>query len=355
MRILIEDGLSSERQLTGIGHHSIQLWNSLRQIVQCDLSNYDYLKGFPRIVKRIAYLGIMNYQSVNSAYDIIHYQNYYTPFLKTKGKKIATIHDLVAFRYPETLPQIYCYYNKLSITRAVQNCDAIFTRSHSVRNELLLLFPKLHPSNVYVCDGGLRDIFLSSSPDSKRLGKYYLLPFSYFLYVGDLLGRKNLSFLLNAFIDAKRSNKIQKETTIVLVGKHAWDSWEFKHLIKEELGIKTVGYIPENDLVSFYKYCKGVIYPSIYEGYGLPLLEAMSQQAPIVISNIPTNNEINQLHNNQMAVFDLGDSDRLTILLRELDENSGSIGTTINYGDLSCYLYENVARRHLEFYQKIVG
>ncbi len=354
MKVLIDDGLSSQGELSGIGHHTIQLWQYLRSIIDCDISDYSFLKNIPRVARRISYIGIANVKVLHQKYDIIHYQNHYAPVFKGISKKVITIHDLVSFMFPDTLPTIYRWYNQHAISSAIKHCDAVLTRSSTIKEEVITRF-QIPDDKVFVCQGGLREVFFQKIPNEKTVRKFGIEPYNYFLFVGDLSRRKNLAMILSTFLKAKANNLISIKTQLVLIGKFSWGSWDFKHLLSDESGIITLGYLSDEELVSFYKYCKAVVYPSIYEGYGLPLLEAMSQQSPLIVSNIPSSNEINKVHNDQMLIFNLDKEEELMTYLTKTDKDFFVMRQNLNYGKIEQYKYRNVAKHHVQVYNLILN
>lgn len=136
--------------------------------------------------------------------------------------------------------------------------------------------------------------------------------------------------------------------------KKWWGVADFKHLLRNDLGIKTLGYLTDEDIVTLYKYSKSFVFPSVYEGFGMPIIEAMSQNAPIIFSNIPTSKELNERHNNQMFGFELDDKESLIEKFAELDKNHSTIRTSLNYGDISIYNFDNIAKDHLKIYSKVL-
>ena len=354
MRVLIDDGLITKDKLTGIGHHGVQLWWHLRKLIDCEVTDFSYLKYLPRVARRVAYIALANVQSLYRQFDLTHYQNHYAPFLSGPGKKVMTIHDLVAFRFPETLPAIYRRYNQHAIKSAIRHCDAIVTRSAVVKEEVLSMFPRLEEENVYVCGGGLREVFFDDHIHDDSVRGLGLEPGGYFLFVGDLSRRKNLKFLLDAFLRGKKEGLLSRTASLVLVGKQAWGAWDFRELLRKDLGVVVLGYQPDEVVASLYRYCRAVVYPSLYEGYGLPILEAMTQGVPIIASDIPATVELNREHGNQIFVFELGNQEHLLSQLRLVEKDFDTIRSKLRYGDLKHYRYDAVARRHVEVYDCVL-
>lgn len=355
IKILIDEGMSSVGKPTGIGMQAINLYLHLSKFCQCDISDYNKMKIFPKGIRKVAIDILMNINQIFYKYDLIHYQNNYLPFTKGKSKKVVTIHDLGAFLFPDTVPFIYLKYNQHSIKKALVRAEGIITPSESIKNEILHLFPHIGAEKIFICCDGIRDLFwnpISNEEDIfKKLG---LKKYSYFFFLGSLSRRKNLRFALESFIKAKDENKISKDTLFVLGGQQWWGAWEFKHLLKKEYGILSLGYLKDEEIAILYKFSKAFVFPSLYEGFGMPIIEAMSQNTPIIASNIPTSVELNTLHNKQMFFFDLNNRQQFISQIEYLENEFFNVRKNLNYGDLSKYHFDNVAKRHLEVYSKIL-
>jgi hypothetical protein len=355
LRILIDEGLSSHGTPTGIGLQALNLYKHLKNICTCDITDYSRMKILPRGIRKFSIDAFTNLQTLYKDYDVIHYQNNYAPLLKGKSKKIVTVHDLGVFLFPDTVPTVYVKYNQHSIKKVFERADLVITPSQSVKNEVLERFSFAKVDKIFVCNDGIRDVFLNKSKNNSEISERYSIePFSYFFFLGSLSRRKNLKFILEVFIKAKKNKLISEETLLVLGGQTWWGAGDFKHLLKQEYGIKTLGYLKDEDILWLYRNCKSFVFPSLYEGFGMPIIEAMSQNIPIIISNIPTSIELNRKHNNQMFGFDLNDEEQGMNILKTLDKDFASIKRSLNYGDLSQYSFDNVAKKHLEIYSSLM-
>lgn len=354
-KVLLDEGLSSYGKVTGIGHHMVSLAQSLSEITDCDITRYGALRKIPRYFRRWAYIGACNMAPLYKEYDLVHHLATYVPLVRGKSKRVMTIYDLSSLHYPETISLAWRYRNQVELGNSVKRVDGIVAISQSVRQEIFQNFPGLDKSIVYVCPPGLRNELLACAPTEENLGRLDLKPFSYFVFVGVLTRRKNLKFLLSTFVEAKQRQLLALETKLVLVGRRYWGYSEFSALIREDFGIRELGYLTDEQIVALYRYSKGCVYPSIYEGFGMPIVEAMSQKTPIIISNIPTSMELDRAHNNQMFSFELGDREGLIRLFRQIDEQSQLIRTRLNYGDLSKYSYASIAAKHLSIYSSLLN
>ncbi len=355
MKVLIDEGLSTLQELGGIGHNSINLWCHLKKFIDCDITDYRYLKRLPRILKRGMYLGLASIEPLKQKYDVIHYQNYYTPRLFGKTKAVTTIHDLGGLELPAVYQSWYNAYFRSIIAATVKRSDALILPSEVMRENLLNRFPKLEKSRTHICrTGGLRPIFFHYHPMVQDLDHLDLRPHSYFLFIGNLENRKNIPFLISQFIEARKQSLLSKHTKLVLVGKKGIGYERFEHFISEDNNIIYLGRLSDEHLVLLYKFCKAFLFPSLFEGFGVPILEAMSQHVPILISNIPSSVELNRANNNQCFVFEPDDGETLRAMLSHLDKNHATITAGLDYGDLSVYSYDDIAKEHARIYQDVI-
>jgi glycosyltransferase involved in cell wall biosynthesis len=354
MKVLIDDGLSTIQQLGGIGYQSLYLSNHLKKIIDCKITDYSKLRLFPRVIKRAAYIGLANIESIKNTYDLIHYQNYYIPRLSGKTKRVATVHDLGGLKCPEVYQEWYNIYFRRMLQNTIKRAEAVITVSNTIKEDILSYFPKIDKDRVFVCYNGIRSVFMDFHPTLEDIGLMNIDPYSYFLFVGNLEKRKNLPFLLSQFINAHNNSIIAPDTKLILVGKIGIGYEKFEHLLSEKQNIIHLGRLNDEQLVTLYKYCKAFIFPSIYEGFGIPIIEAMSQKVPILISNIPPSLELNSRHNNQCFIFDLDRKGTLIDTLSHLDKNHSKVAANLDYGDLSIYNYDNVAKEHVRVYNYIL-
>ncbi|MEO8168336.1 MAG: glycosyltransferase family 1 protein [bacterium] len=350
---MLDDGLFSRGKKSGIGHHVVNLFESLEPIADCTIASHDAIFQLPRFVRKWGYIFASNNPSQYTGYDLIHHLGNYIPRARGEGKHVMTVYDFSMLRYPETIPITWRHFNQHSFRNSIERADGLITISSAMRDELMETFPRISHSQVYVCPPGLRNTMQASGRLSSGIHELGLAPFSYFLFVGDLTRRKNIEFLLRTFIAAKKQHRLNEETLLVLVGKKAWGYGDFSHLISEENGIRIIGYLADDKIAELYSHCKALLYPSVYEGFGIPIVEAMAQGAIIIASDIPTTRELHETHNRQSFLFKLGATEDLVGLLEMVEQRGSTIRQTLNYGDLSVYTYEKIARAHLEIYRKL--
>ncbi|MEN9446759.1 MAG: glycosyl transferase group 1 [Bacteroidota bacterium] len=203
------------------------------------------------------------------------------------GPKICTIHDLSHIHYPDYHPKERVKFLMRNLTVSINNADQIITGSDFILNELINFF-KIEPNKITRIYHGVSKIFRprQSNEIKKTTLAYNLHEKSYLLSVGTLEPRKNLERLIQAF--SRLPEKQRKKYPLVLVGIKGWNTRCFEKLTRSLINkeqLYCLGYVPEADLPYLYSGAYGFIYISIYEGFGLPLLEALASGIPTLASS----------------------------------------------------------------------
>lgn len=215
--------------------------------------------------------------------DILHAPVNVLPLLCPQPS-VVTVHDLAFLIEPATYPAIKRSYLTIFTALSVHRATRVIAVSEQTRRALLARF-RLHPSRIVVVPNGVDSRFqpVRDPVALAALRERFVLPEHFFLYVGTLQPRKNLVRLIKAFAQVFT----QLGWPLVLVGARGWqDSEIFQHL--QALGlhsaVRAVGYVPVEELPLWYSAATVFVYPSIYEGFGLPVLEAMACGTPVLTS-----------------------------------------------------------------------
>lgn len=201
--------------------------------------------------------------------------------------KIVTIHDLIPYIMPETVGKGYLLKFLRDMPQIISEADAIITVSEYSKKDILKFFP-INPDKVFVTPLAADKIYkpLNKNDCRKYIAKKYNINSPFILYLGGFSPRKNVSSLIKAY--KKVSEDIKKDIKLVICGSKKDD---IENLINMNLNSKTseniifTDFIPNEDLPIFYNSCEVFVYPSLYEGFGLPPLEAMSCGTPVITSN----------------------------------------------------------------------
>lgn len=199
---------------------------------------------------------------------------------------ITTVHDAVFWDYPQTLStgaKLY-YRPLLSLALNGRRVHAIITGSNSAAQEIAKHIPSDLP--IHVTPYGKDESFRSAGGP---ISPHYSLNIPFFLSVGTLEPRKNFPTLISAYRRLIATH--EQAPPLVLVGRRGWGAQE---LIPADLEdhIRLLVNVSDEDLKSLYRNCTAFILPSIYEGFGLPLLEAMASGSPCIASDIPVLREV---------------------------------------------------------------
>jgi glycosyltransferase involved in cell wall biosynthesis len=201
------------------------------------------------------------------------------------GKKIASVHDLSHKHYPEFHPKGRVAFIEKNLKRTLRDADHIVTVSAFVRDELIELYA-VPPENISVVYNGSRSLFRPRNTDECRhtLDTHGLSYGDYILCVATLEPRKNLIPLIKAYLTLREQGKANKP--LVLVGVRGWNS-ELDTELNDALRkgyVRMPGYLDDDALAHIYSGADGLCFPSIYEGFGLPVVEAMASGVPVLTS-----------------------------------------------------------------------
>lgn len=205
------------------------------------------------------------------------------------AKKIITIHDFVSKRAPETMNLTTYFGEALLKKHSIGAADCIFVDSASTRRDLFNFFPNCQAAvhTIYLGYENLNDSDYLIYPSCVALGT------PYFLFVGTLEPRKNLPRLLEAWRDLGPDGR--KGSHLVIVGRHGWGRQSVDEIIQTmQLGssVKLTGFISDDELRRLYRHSIALLMPSLYEGFGLPLIEAQSLGTSVLTSNISSMPEV---------------------------------------------------------------
>jgi glycosyltransferase involved in cell wall biosynthesis len=205
---------------------------------------------------------------------------------------ITTIHDLSFLIYPDWHPKETREYFKKHFLNNVSKSDRIITVSHFIKNEISELL-HFDPSRIHVINNGVdHDTYRTySSAAMQTFRERYTIPQKFILFVGSIEPRKNLKCTLLAYNALPEAFK--RKHKFILAGFSGWKNAEVMEIIRKEKGnIVYLGYLSEQELAWLYNLASVFIYPSFYEGFGLPPLEAMSCGTPVIVSRVSAIPEI---------------------------------------------------------------
>lgn len=217
-------------------------------------------------------------QLLRNKCDILHAPTYISPW-STPVPTILTVYDLIALSHPQfaTTPN-RLHYGAL-LPHSIRHATRVIAPTRRVADEIEIRFPS---TEVSVIPLGLEPIFFAtpSTPDMARVRSRYNLPEKYLLFVGNFEPKKNLQILLDAIESLPNAPPL-----IIAGGNRAWRGHEAGSTPgTRSAEVSAIGYVARADLPTLYSGCAAFVFPSLAEGFGLPVLEALACGAPVVTS-----------------------------------------------------------------------
>ena len=231
--------------------------------------------------------GIKN-NLIEDKIQLYHGLSFEIPFgiKKTKIKTVASIHDLIFLKYPELYPLIDRTIYNIKCRYAAHNSDMITTISEASKVDIVKYY-HIDPDKIKVVYPSCAENFRISKSyeDLAALISKYKLPSSYILYVGSVIRRKNLLHIVESYKFLTSDLKIP----LVIIGKadnaYKQNIIEFIRQNRLEKYLIWLENVSNNDLPGIYQKADLFIYPSLYEGFGIPVLEALFSKIPVITSN----------------------------------------------------------------------
>lgn len=204
-----------------------------------------------------------------------------------QGRRVVTVQDLSCLHFPQFHPRVRRMLFRLSIRRAARLADVIIVPSAATRRDLVTRFPSAE-ARIRVVPLAQGERFAPLRPDESVpvIGRYGLSHHGYLLFVGNIEPRKNLLALLEAYGRMRAGTRLSPR--LVIVGGPGWMNRPIHKAAAASpfaADIVFPGHVPEADLPALMSGALAFVYPSLYEGFGLPLLEAMACGTPVITSN----------------------------------------------------------------------
>jgi len=263
-----------------------------------------------------------------------------------KHKNIITVHDLCLFDRPELVSIETINNFRKDMLYSLNKADGIIAVSKFTKNRILNNFGRHFYSKIRV-------IYHGSDFDLVKSKKIALnLPEKYLLFVGTIEPRKNIISILHSL---DKIINIHKDIKLVICGSMGWDSKEVFDLLDKKIKEKKVilfEYLKRSELKYIYSKARFLVFPSIYEGFGLPILEAAYNGIPVVCSDIPVFREI---FDNFPVYFNLNDPDDISLKINELlsDNKKYQEKKKITEKIRLKYTWKEAARETLAFYKEV--
>jgi len=228
--------------------------------------------------------------------DLLHSPHYVRPLLCTVPS-VVTIHDCIHLLFPQYLPSRMAFrYARFMMGDALRRSALVFTVSEASRADILRFYPSTVPEKVHLVPNAI-DAELLQDPgpaEMERVRERYQLRGRFVLFAGNVKPHKNLERLIRAFARV-RAQEGNEDLRLVLIGDEVSRYGSLRRTV-EEAGVRQdvrfFGFVPHGTLAALYRMAAVFAFPSLYEGFGLPPLEAMACGTPVVTSRISSLPEV---------------------------------------------------------------
>lgn len=288
--------------------------------------------------------------------EILFVPSHTLPVIRSpKTKTIVTVHDLGA----EFLAEYHQFPQKLYLNRSTEyvacHADQIIAVSNSTKRDLQKIFSVPESRVTVIYEGVDLERFkpLKKKEDLERIRQKYQLLNEFLLFVGTIQPRKNLANLIEAF--ARSLSESRKKIDLVLVGKKGWLTDEIygkPKLLGIEERVFFLDYVTAEDLPYFYNLASLFVLSSFYEGFGLPILEAMACGCPVIGSNCSS---IPEVIGEAGLLFNPNSPREISRSIREMLENENLRAEKISQGlkRVKGFTWEKTAQKTLKLFEKI--
>jgi glycosyltransferase involved in cell wall biosynthesis len=361
------DGIPLASRKTGIGHYTIELARALAKLAPNDefellspvrfISPLEHsppnLRQVEAARRRFWFIAGLPLYVRRHSLTLFHGTNYEIPWWN-ECPAILSIHDLSLLLYPETHESRLVRRARYRLPLMARWATKIITATEFIKKEVaehLKIDPEKIAVTPYAPRHNFRPLEQSDTEQTRlRLG----VEDRFILFVGTIEPRKNLITLLRAFAEILKTTDLRPQ--LVIAGQEGWLVGEtLKYVHSEGLSdrIKFTGYITDQELRALYSSCAVCVYPSLYEGFGLPPLEAMGCGAPVITSDVPS---LAETVGKAALLVPPKDVQRLAQGIVDMlrDEQQRAYFSRVGLERASLFSWERTARLTLEVYNKAI-
>lgn len=270
---------------------------------------------------------------------------------------VVTIHDLIPFIMPETVGIGYLNRFLKDMPKIIESSKGIITVSEFSKRDILRFFPSFPKEKIFVTPLAANKEYKAIPKEhcKEYLKENYKIEDPYILYIGGFSKRKNVKALIESFASVQKDLKVHHK--LLIAGSLKDDGESLKTLV-DSLGLQDTiiftGYLPDEVLPIFYSGSEAFVYPSLYEGFGLPPLEAMSCKTPVITSNLTS---IPEVTSDSAILIDPLNSDELEHNLLKLlnDEYLKEEFREKGHKKSLQFSWKKTAQKTLEAYESLIN
>jgi glycosyltransferase involved in cell wall biosynthesis len=368
------DGFPLSLPKTGVGHYTFELARSLAQLapqhqfelisrlpyppdVISEIDSIENLIGVNPptnpLTRRWWSIGLPRYLKHHPV-DLFHGKNYEL-HLWNGTRNVLTVHDLSVFTVADKHERKIARRARRRFPIMIRAAAAIITPTQAVKQELSERF-KIDPGRITVTPEAPRTNFRPMvAAESELVRKRLGIDDEFILFVGTIEPRKNLLTLLRAFDRILKTTN--QKTQLVIAGGEGWLRNDLHRFLREaDFGdrLRMTGYLDDEDLRALYSSCTLFVYPSLYEGFGLPPLEAMACGAPVIASRIPA---LVETLSDKATLVDPGNEIELASAIVGLlnDEKARQALSAAGLNHAAKFSWAETARRTFEVYESVLS
>lgn len=294
-------------------------------------AHYKYIRWFPgRLFSLCMRLGISLPMELFGivGYDTVIFPNFISWASLTRQKRICVIHDLAFVHYPEYIQAKNLKMLRRQTAKSIRRSCHVVAVSESTKKDIETTY--LVPSEkISVVPNGVDlTVFTPQKRNEiERVREKYKLPPNYFLFVGTVEPRKNIAGMIEAYAKSYDSHK----NALVLAGGKGWNDVAIQNALssQKDLPIYLPGFVDDEDLPGLYSGASLFIFPSMYEGFGIPVLEAMACGCPVVCGN---NSSFPELVGDAAITVDVTDTGAIASAISKVLENKATKDTMRSRG-----------------------
>jgi glycosyltransferase involved in cell wall biosynthesis len=309
-----------------------------------------------RAYKAMGGMAPMKYDNVFKGGDLYHFLNYTVPPIGKSKKVVINIYDMIYKKYPQTMKRLSRFLLEKHLKNSVHRADKIITISQSSKKDILEYFD-LDENKIAVIPPGIDYELFNCKPTEKKLlevRRKYSLPDRFFLSLGTIAPHKNLNTVFEAYSMLRK--EIRTDYKLVVAGGVGWKA---KNILQMpcELGIENdvfyTGYFSEEDKPILYKSAKAFMFPSYYEGFGMPVLEALASGIPTITAN---NSSLMEAGGDAALYVEARDAGTIAEKLTNIVGNEAFYKDNINKGKAYAqnFSWDDSTNRTLEIYKELL-
>lgn len=296
-------------------------------------------------------LGSWATKLISGRVDLFHESNTHVLNPPIGCKLTATIHDLSCWLMPELHQPETVMETRQFAARVLSRADRIIAISNHTRLDVARILG-IREQRIETIYPGVADVFFQVSPaDISRVALKYRLSTAYVLFLGTVEPRKNVAKLVDAYLHLPEP--LRKDVGLVLAGRQGWRSDELVQRLRRGLpGVRWIEYVPEADIAPLTAGATVFAYPSLYEGFGFPVAQAMAAGVPVLTSNVSS---LPEIAGDAALLVNPQDAEEISAELERMLFD-GSLRRRLSGNGIeraASYRWDRCARQSLEFFHSV--